>query len=106
MSHHPAYSMAGICALGGAIGYAKGRSIPSLVAGVGIGAVYFYSAQRIQKNQDHGHDLALAASSLLLFAMGPKALRTRAPVPTVMSVLGSASAAYYSKKAYEDRYGV
>ncbi|PIA18574.1 hypothetical protein COEREDRAFT_79614 [Coemansia reversa NRRL 1564] len=106
MSHHTAYSMAGICAVGGAIGYAKGRSIPSLVAGVGIGAVYWYAGLRIQKNQDYGHDLALAASSLLLFAMGPKALRTRAPVPIAMSTLGTASAAYYSKKAYEDRYGV
>ncbi|KAJ2612662.1 hypothetical protein H4S08_002597 [Coemansia sp. RSA 1365] len=106
MSHHTAYSMAGICAVGGAIGYAKGRSIPSLVAGVGIGAVYCYAGLRIQKNQEYGHELALAASSLLLFAMGPKALRTRAPVPVVMSTLGTASAAYYSKKSYEDRYGV
>ncbi|KAI8321690.1 hypothetical protein GQ54DRAFT_297873 [Martensiomyces pterosporus] len=98
--------MAGICALGGAIGYAKGRSVPSLVAGVGIGAVYWYAGHKIQKNEEHGHDLALAASSLLLFAMGPKALRTRAPVPVTMSLLGSASAGYYTKKAYEDRYGV
>ncbi|KAJ2002345.1 hypothetical protein GGI04_003377, partial [Coemansia thaxteri] len=98
--------MAGLCAVGGAIGYAKGRSIPSLVAGAGIGAVYFYAGRRIQNNQDYGHELALAASSLLLFAMGPKALRTRAPVPTVMSVLGTASAGYYTKKTYESRYGV
>ncbi|KAJ2076479.1 hypothetical protein H4R24_005671 [Coemansia sp. RSA 988] len=98
--------MAGICAVGGAIGYAKGRSVPSLVAGVGIGAVYWYAGLRMQRNQDHGHDLALAASSLLLFAMGPKALRTRAPVPIAMSTLGTASGAYFSKKAYEDRYGV
>ncbi|KAJ2775559.1 hypothetical protein IWQ57_000370 [Coemansia nantahalensis] len=106
MSHHPSYSMAALCAVGGAIGYVKGRSLPSLVAGMGIGAVYWYAGQRIQKNQDYGHDLALAASSLLLFAMGPKALRTRAPVPVVMSTLGTASAAYYSKKVYEDRFGV
>ncbi|KAI9504448.1 hypothetical protein GGI25_005300 [Coemansia spiralis] len=106
MSQHPAYTMAGICALGGAIGYIKGRSVPSLVAGASIGAIYFYAGQRIQKNENHGHDLALAASSFLLFAMGPKALRTRAPVPVVMSILGIGSTAYYSKKAYEDRYGV
>ncbi|KAI7822309.1 transmembrane proteins 14C-domain-containing protein [Kickxella alabastrina] len=106
MSQHPAYTMAGICAVGGAIGYAKGRSIPSLVAGASIGAVYWYAGTRIQKNQDYGHELALAASTLLLFAMGPKALRTRAPVPLSMSVLGTGSAAYYSKKVYEERYGV
>ncbi|KAJ2719749.1 hypothetical protein GGI07_005026 [Coemansia sp. Benny D115] len=106
MSHHPAYTMAGICAVGGAIGYAKGKSIPSLVAGVGLGAAYWYAGTRIQNNENYGHDLALATSSLLLFAMGPKALRTRAPVPVAMSVLGTGAAGYYSKKAYEDRYGV
>ncbi|KAJ2779696.1 hypothetical protein H4R18_003872 [Coemansia javaensis] len=106
MSHHPAYTMAGLCVVGGAIGYAKGRSLPSLVAGAGIGAVYWYAGQRIQNNQDYGHELALAASALLLGAMGPKALRTRAPVPITMSTLGTASAAYYAKKAYEDRHGV
>ncbi|KAJ2540655.1 hypothetical protein EV175_006211 [Coemansia sp. RSA 1933] len=106
MSHHPAYSMAGLCAVGGTIGYAKGRSVPSLVAGASIGAMYWYAGERIRKNEAYGHELALVASTLLLGAMGPKAIRTRAPVPLVMSVLGSGSAAYYGKKAYEDRYGV
>ncbi|KAJ2802141.1 hypothetical protein FBU31_000293 [Coemansia sp. 'formosensis'] len=106
MAQHPAYTMAGLCAVGGAIGYAKGRSVPSLVAGASIGALYFYAGQRIKNNEDYGHELAFAASSLLLFAMGPKALRTRAPVPTTMSVLGTGAAAYYAKKTYESHYGV
>lgn len=106
MSHHPAYTMAGLCAVGGTIGYIKGKSVPSLVAGMGIGALYWFAGERIRKNQVYGHELALAASSILLFAMGPKALRTRAPVPTAMSLLGTVSTAYYSKKAYEDRNGV
>ncbi|KAK6094248.1 hypothetical protein MT418_005324 [Batrachochytrium dendrobatidis] len=39
MSSHIAFSMAGICAIGGTAGYIKGRSIPSLVAGLGFGAL-------------------------------------------------------------------
>ncbi|KAJ2158992.1 hypothetical protein GGF46_003360 [Coemansia sp. RSA 552] len=98
--------MAGICAIGGAIGFAKGRSVPSLVAGVGIGAVYAYAGWKIQKNEYRGYDVALLASSLLLFAMGPKAFRTRSIVPVTMTTMGTAATAYYGKKAYEERYGV
>ncbi|KAJ2846255.1 hypothetical protein IWW36_004437 [Coemansia brasiliensis] len=98
--------MAGLCAIGGIMGYIKGRSVVSLVAGVGIGSIYFFAGHRIQKNQSMGHDIALGASTLLLCAMGPKAFRTRAPVPLVMTTLGTASAVYSAKKGYEEVYGV
>ncbi|KAJ1832569.1 hypothetical protein IWW55_001994 [Coemansia sp. RSA 2706] len=106
MSQHPAYTMAGLCAIGGVMGYIKGRSVVSLVAGMGIGSMYYFAGHRIQHNQSMGHDIALGASTLLLMAMAPKAVRTRAPVPIVMTVLGTASAAYEAKKGYEDMYGV
>ncbi|PVU86230.1 hypothetical protein BB559_006597 [Furculomyces boomerangus] len=106
MSEHIALSMAAACTAGGLIGYFKTGSVISLVAGAGIGALYAYSGLEIKKNGNHGYDMAVGASLLLLGAMGPKAIRTLKPVPTTMSILGLASGAYYSKKAYEFRYGV
>ncbi|KAJ1921169.1 hypothetical protein H4219_000767 [Mycoemilia scoparia] len=101
MADHTALTMAAVCVTGGIIGFAKGKSIPSLVAGVGIGAFH-----RIRNNLDYGVDMALGTSVLLTGAMGPRAIRKRAPVPITMAVLGMASGAYYAKKAYEERYGV
>ncbi|KAJ1757665.1 hypothetical protein GGH12_002672 [Coemansia sp. RSA 1822] len=106
MSHHPSYAMAGLCAIGGIMGLIKGRSFVSLVAGMGIGSIYWFAGRRIEKNQTMGHDIALSASTLLLFFMAPKALRTRAPVPIIMTTLGTASTAYEAKKSYEEVYGV
>ena len=44
MSAVPANSMGFLCVVGGAIGFLKGKSVPSLVAGLLFGATYLYSA--------------------------------------------------------------
>ncbi|KAL9544177.1 hypothetical protein MBANPS3_007755 [Mucor bainieri] len=101
MSHHPSYTLAGLCAVGGVAGFAKTRSIPSLVAGLGVGALYGAAGYLIQQNRDYGHETAVAASTLLGGAMIPRALKTRKPVPIALSVISLAAGGYYVKKVIE-----
>ncbi|KAI0730708.1 hypothetical protein C8Q76DRAFT_690745 [Earliella scabrosa] len=110
MSAYPAYVMGTLCIVGGITGFARTRSIPSLVAGVGwtessqenassppcsVGALYLYSADSIRKGTANGLELALGASALLLLSSLPRA--AKGPVPAVLSVTSAASALYYGK---------
>lgn len=53
------------------------RSVPSIVAGVTIGAIYGYAGLLLKDNKDWGVETALAASVLLGGSSIPRALRTR-----------------------------
>jgi uncharacterized membrane protein (UPF0136 family) len=81
--------MGGILSCGGIYGYMRRGSIPSVVAGVGLGAIYGYSGYLIRSGRaTDGIDLSAMASATLLLAMGPRAYRTRAPVPVAISAAG------------------
>ncbi|KAF3083532.1 hypothetical protein TWF569_009493 [Orbilia oligospora] len=95
---HPAFTLAALCAFGGTMGFARTGSIPSLVAGVGIGAMYGYSGYLLKKNANYGIELAILASLVLGGAMIPRAIKTRKPLPIAMSVLAITGGAYYIKK--------
>ncbi|KAJ3311287.1 hypothetical protein HDU76_003161 [Blyttiomyces sp. JEL0837] len=93
-------------AIGGVMGYVKGKSLPSLVAGLTFASLYAYSGYLIKTNANYGAELAVGTSALLLLAMGPKALRARKPVPVTMSIIGLLGASYYGMKMYQDANGV
>ncbi|KAL1922266.1 uncharacterized protein VTP21DRAFT_9805 [Calcarisporiella thermophila] len=106
MSHHPSYTMAGLCAVGGIVGYARTKSVPSLVAGVGVGLIYGVAGYIIQQNRDYGHETAIAASAILAGSSIPRAIKTRKPVPIMLGTASLLAGAYYTKKVIEYRQGV
>lgn len=77
----------GMCVAGGVAGFARTRSVPSLIVGVGyvlpthplnreskvsllfvsVGALYLYSADRIRKQEENGLEAAVGAFCLYRF---------------------------------------
>lgn len=85
----------------GIAGFVRTRSVPSLVAGLGVGALYGAAGYMIQENKNYGHETAVAASTLLAGSMIPRAIKTRKPMPIVLSVISLAAGGYYVKKVIE-----
>ncbi|KAJ1306693.1 hypothetical protein OPQ81_007685 [Rhizoctonia solani] len=101
MSAHPALTMALLCSVGGITGFLRTRSVPSLVAGVGVGAMYGYAGYQIQRGGNYGYETALAASIILFLSSVPRA--RKGPVPLTLAITGAAAAAYYGKVVYDFR---
>lgn len=49
-----ALQMSGLCFTGGILGFARTRSVPSLVAGIGLGSLYAVSGMRIRVSLGEG----------------------------------------------------
>ncbi|KAI0178111.1 hypothetical protein LQW54_002729 [Pestalotiopsis sp. IQ-011] len=108
MAEHPSFTLAGLLAVGGTMGYARTKSTPSLVAGLGLGASYAVAGYLIKENKDYGTELALGNSIALLGSAVPRIIKTggRAPVPIALGACGALATFYYQKKVREFRFGV
>jgi uncharacterized membrane protein (UPF0136 family) len=94
--------MAALLMAGGGAGYARAKSIPSLVAGVTFAGAFALSGFWIQQGEDYkGHRLGLSASTLLSGAMLARAVKTRKPLPTGIAAVSLLSAGYHGKKTVE-----
>lgn len=100
-SSHAAMGVGGLLIAGGLAGFAKSRSVPSLVAGGGLGLVMLGSAKLINSGECfQGHALAAGTSGLLAASMGArvaKGLKSQAAsikLPIFLCALGSLSFAY------------
>ena len=96
--------MAVAVALGGGMGYVKAKSVPSLAAGVGCGALFAAAGMMITQGEDkQGHAIATGTGLLLALGMGPRGIRTGKIMPLGIATLGLFSAAYNAKKTHEVR---
>lgn len=78
-----------LTSLGGVAGYARTGSVPSIAAGLSVGALYAFSYLRLSGNQPYGEELGLLASAVLGGSAIPRALKTRKPVPIGLSMLAT-----------------
>jgi uncharacterized membrane protein (UPF0136 family) len=101
---HLNLTLGGLVTVGGIIGYVKKGSVPSLVAGIGIGSMLLGSGYLIAKTDKvfEGFALGSTSSALLAIGMGQRYVATSKMMPAgVVSILGIAGLAYNVNKAIE-----
>lgn len=104
---HPSFTLSGLCAIGGFMGYFRKGSLPSLIAGSTFAILYGTSGYLLKNNADWGLELALGSSTVLLAAGLGRSIPThfKKPIPLVLLGLGGLSSAYYAKK-YNEFYPI
>ena len=99
-SAHLNYTAGGLLIAGGAMGFMRAGSMASLAAGSALGGALVAAGVLCTKGRDlQGHSLALAASTCVLAAMGPRYMRSRKFMPAgAAATLGVLTALYNGKK--------
>ncbi|GMG39831.1 unnamed protein product [Ambrosiozyma monospora] len=87
------------------MGYIKKGSVPSLIAGTSLSAVYLTAGYLLHENKEYGIHTALFGSSVLLLAGLSRSIKVsfKKPVPLTLLGLGCVSTGYYAKR-YADFY--
>lgn len=102
-SAHLNFSVGGLVAVGGTMGYLKKGSKVSLLAGLTFGGLLVGSGVMIAgDSQYEGHALATGTSGIMALAMGQRFVSSKKFMPAgLVATLGAACCAYNLKKAME-----
>ncbi|CAF9910652.1 hypothetical protein IMSHALPRED_009274 [Imshaugia aleurites] len=84
-----AFLLALLTAGGGLTGYIRTGSIPSVAAGMTVGALYGLGGLRIRNRQPYGVEMALLASLVLAGSSVPRAIKTQKALPIGLSVVAA-----------------
>jgi len=95
--------MGSLCIIGGAMGYVSKGSVPSLISGVGIGAVFLWSVNTMRSfkpgdNPRTGMKRAFIASYLLFLTSLFRV--TKGLGPAAMTGTAAALSVYYGRTLY------
>jgi uncharacterized membrane protein (UPF0136 family) len=103
-SSHMSFTFALMFGAGGAVGFIRKRSVPSLVGGLACAGLYAYSGYIINSGDpEAGHKLGLGTSTLIAAGFGARTLKTKKMMPAVLAVLGIAGSFYNFQKWSEWR---
>lgn len=102
-SSHANFALAALTAVGGTIGYLKAKSVPSLLAGLGFGAVFAYTGHMINSGDGKtGHTASVCASLVLTGLMGARFAKSNKLMPAgILTAAGAVSSVYHINKARE-----
>jgi uncharacterized membrane protein (UPF0136 family) len=84
-----AFFLGALTAGGGITGFVRTGSVPSIAAGVTVGALYGLGGLRIRNRAPYGVELALLASVVLAGSSVPRAIRSGKPLPIGLSLLAA-----------------
>ena len=102
-SSHLTFTMATVVGAGGVMGYVKGRSVPSLAAGLIFGGIFAASGYMINNGREvAGFRTGLHTSALLAGVMGARFIKSRKVMPAgALAALSLISSGYHGKKYVE-----
>lgn len=75
--------------LGGILGYSRKRSAISLLSGLLTGILFILGGVLASSDEARSIKLNLAASALLFVGSAPRALRSRKPLPLLLTLVAS-----------------
>eukprot|EP00924_Labyrinthula_sp_SR-Ha-C_P001059 maker-scaffold_7-snap-gene-12.35-mRNA-1 protein AED:0.03 eAED:0.03 QI:80/0/0.5/1/1/1/2/91/110 len=97
---HIPLGMSVVLYVGGALGYTKSKSVPSLIAGITFGTGFVAAGYLISKGEGkQGHGLGLGLASILTLAMGARYSRSKKLMPAgIVAGTSGLATAYHGVK--------